>query len=159
MASDRNDRIKSVRWLAILAATTARARASARAGSAKAWYWAARSATFLGGAGMTVAMNLPYMFKNTSGTSASTRVCSAWVETWTLPKHDDLADRHDRHALDLLSLERDDQVLAAPADVRALLLDVEHGLVVVVRDHARQGDGRWVAARAGRPRLRRSACG
>ena len=58
-AASASDRIRSVRWLAILAATTARASARARAGSAKAWYWAARSATFLGGAGMTAAMNRP----------------------------------------------------------------------------------------------------
>ena len=74
-----------VRWLAILAATTARAKVRACAGSAKIRYWAARSDTFLGGAAKTVAINLPYMFKYTSGTSAWAKVCSACVETCTLP--------------------------------------------------------------------------
>ena len=59
-------------------------------------------------------------------------------------KDHDLADGRDRHPVDLLPLERDDQMRAPAPDVRAGLVQVEHRLVVVPRDDARQcRRGRW----------------
>ncbi len=83
---------------------------------------------------------LAIAFKNTTGTSASARVCSAWVETWTLPKTTTWRIEAIGTLLISRPVERDDQVLAALADVRTLLVEVEHGLVVVLGDDARQGD-------------------
>ena len=48
-----------------------------------------------------------------------------------------LPHRGQWHAIDLLAVLADDQVLAALADVRARLLQIEHGPFIEFRDHAR----------------------
>ncbi len=55
---------------------------------------------------------------------------------------DDLADRGDRDAVDLRAVMADDQMLAPLADVRAGLVQVEHGAVVVLGHDAGHAGGR-----------------
>ena len=56
-------------------------------------------------------------------------------------ENDDLANGRDRHALDFLPVLADDQVFAALADMRAWFLEVEDGAVVALGKDAGDAGG------------------